>query len=397
MHRAVRLQINRVIRRTLLWGSLFFVAAAMPAAVSAQEEVGLTSAFSDLYLRRHLDDRKIALHGYTSFKYFDQEGENGTFDQHIFEPFFGYQLNDRVFAKLVIEFEHAPESQGSNVFAEIFIEQAEVDITLRDGTTVGFGAIIVPFGLENYLHAPPDNRLVTRPPIAKGEHAIIRSTWTDVGIQLTHAVEGLGTVDLYVINGSAAQEKESRGRDTEGPNANAGKSVGAELQVTQPFPGANVGLSGVIGPHDKTDELDSWRLGIHALINRGQTYFRGEYLFGTDEGLGDGAVFAQDEKGDETSELQAPGKDRDVSGFYLILSQTLPIAVLEDRLDANLRYSEWTADDSQDLKFSELALGLRYRPFQHTFFKAEQRFNKEKGRAERKADDLFSLQLTVLF
>jgi len=378
----------------LLWGSF------SPIEARAQEEIGLTSAFSDLYLTRHLD-KKIALHGYTAFQYFDREGENSSFDQHIFEPFFGYQVNDRVLAKLIIEIEHAPESQGGNTFAELFIEQAEVDLVLREDTTIGFGAIIVPFGLENYLHAPPDNRLVTRPPILHGEHSIIQSTWTDVGIQFTHTMRPLGMLDLYVINGSAEQGKDQRGRDTKGPNANSNKSLGAEIQFTQLYSGANVGFSGVFGAHDKKGDLDSWRLGVHAMLDTGLTYFRGEYLLGTDEGLGQGAVFKteQDPQGQTvpTKELLSPGEDRDLEGFYVIVSQTILMPVIEDRLDFNVRYSSWTTDDAQRFNFSELAFGARYLLFPNTHLKAEYQTNKETGHAEKKEDDLFSMQLTVLF
>lgn len=408
MERALRLKRSLTLSMAVWSATFVMVSVFLPFGAEAQDEIGLTSAFSDLYLTRHLD-KKIALHGYTSFQYFDQEGENGTFDQHIFEPFFGYQVNDRVLAKLIIEFEHAPEPQGGNTFAEVFIEQAEVALTLKEGTTVGFGAIIVPFGLENYLHAPPDNRLVSRPPLMHGENAIIQSTWTDVGIQFTHDVSNLGMLDLYVINGSAAQGKDERGRDTKGPNANSGKSFGAEIQATQLYPGSNIGLSGVIGPHDKKGDLDSWRLGVHALFDTGLTYLRAEYLFGTDEGLGQGAVFEpekdahgaviKDEQGQpiNTKELQTRGKDRDVKGFYAIVSQTILLPVIEDRLDLNVRYSNWTTDDKQRFKFSELAFGARYRLFTNTHVKAEQQLNKESGNAAKKEDDLFSLQLTVLF
>ena len=394
---------------TVIWSAMFVMGAAfLPLETKAEEEVGLTSAFSDLYLTRHLD-KKIALHGYTSFLYFNQEGENGSFDQHIFEPFFGYQVNDRVLAKLIIEFEHVPESQGGgNTFAEIFVEQAEVDLVLWEGTTVGFGAVIVPFGLENYLHAPPDNVLVTRPPIMNGEKAILQSTWTDVGIHFTHAMDHLGTLDLYVINGSVAQKKEERGRDTRGANGNSGKSFGAELQVTQLYPGSNIGFSGVIGPHDKKGDLNSWRLGAHALLDTGLTYFRAEYLFGTDEGLGQGVVFKpkRDERGvirneqgqtTPTNEIQSPGKDRDVAGFYAILSQTILLPVIEDRLDLNVRYSSWTTDNAQRFNFSEIAFGARYLLFANTHAKAEYQFNKEAGNTTKKGDNLASVQLTVLF
>lgn len=359
---------------TIILASVFY-----PAQVKAAEEkVGLVSSFSDLYLRRHLD-KGIALHGYTSFKYIEKEGENGTFDQHIFEPFFGYQVNDHVFAKIIFEFEHSPEFQGSGLFSEFFIEQAEVDITFQKGTTIGFGAILVPFGLENYLHAPPDNRLITRPPMMHGDNAILRSTWTDVGIQFTHAINEMGVVDLYLINGSAAQGKEERGRDTKGPNANNGKSIGAEIQVTQVDPRFNVGLSGVIGPHDTGGDLDSWRLGLHALFDNGITRFRGEYLIGTDEGLA------------------TAGQDRDVEGFYLIVTQTLFLPGTKDKLDVSVRYADWTIDDKQALDFSELAFAARYRLFRNTWLKVEQQYLDEEGTSLEEKNDAFSLQLTVLF
>lgn len=368
------------IKRTV--GLLVFaVALLLPVWGWAEDEF----TFGDLFVTRSSVE-KVQLHGYAAFQYMDSQGAspagNRTFDQAVFEPFFGYQVADKVFAKIILEFEHAPEEVANEQFAEIFIEQAEIDITPWEGTTFAFGAILVPFGLENYLHSPSDNRLISRPPLMKegpNGNSILNNTWTDVGIQVTQDLPRIGILDLYTINGSAVQDEGSRGRDTSGTSANNGKSYGAEIQVTKLIPGMNIGASFITGPHDLTGRLNSSRWGVHASAELKMIYLLGEYVTGTDEGLG------------------ASGGDRDVSGYYLLVSFTPPLAVLQNRLDLNGRYSSWTADKEADDDFTETAVGVRYRPYQNTWVKAEYRISEEKGSNAKVDNNVAALQLSVLF
>lgn len=371
--------------KTIIGAFFFFLAAVLlfPVGGSAAEEDEFT--FGDLFVTRSSTE-KVRFHGYAAFQYFDAEGAspggNRTFDQHVFEPFFGYQVADHVFAKIILEFEHVPEEVDDDQFAEFFIEQAEIDITPWPGTTFAFGAILVPFGLENYLHSPSDNRLVSRPPMVKSGpngNPILNNTWTDVGIQFTHEIPMVGMIDLYTINGSAVQDKGSRGRDTKGASANSGKSYGTEVQVTKLLPGVNVGASYVTGPHDPGSDLDSSRWGVHALADLGIIYLQAEYILGTDEGLG------------------ASGGDRDVSGYYALVSFVPPVASLENRLDLNVRYTDWTADKDAEKDFTETAVGIRYRPYQNTWAKVEYQMNKEEGSNTEVDNNVAAFQLSVLF
>jgi hypothetical protein len=365
---------------------VFLATLVLSAGVGAQEkEEDFT--FEDVFMTRKAEE-KISFHGYVAFQYFDSEdpgpGGNRSFDQHIFEPFFGYQVTDEVFAKIIVEFEHAPEKVDDSQYAEIFIEQAEIDITPRQGTTVAFGAILVPFGLENYFHSPSDNRLISRPPIAKSganSNSILNNTWTDVGIQLIQDVPKVGTLDLYVINGTAVQTKADRGRDTKSSFANSGKSLGAELQITDLYPGLNVGFSYIKGPHDTANDLYSWRLGLHALLDLEMMYLQAEYLAGIDEGIG--SISA--------------GADRDVSGYYIMVSLVPPLPKIGDRLDLNFRYTDWTADDDTGNEFSEIASGARFRLYENTWVKAEYQINSEDGSNPDSDNNRFGLQLSVLF
>ncbi len=362
-------------------GSVFFLLTSILFVPQGALAIEYEFAFGDVFVQKKSVD-KVSFHGYVAFQYFDVQGQNRSFDQHIFEPFFGYQVNDKVFAKLIFELEHAPEKTDEGQYAELFVEQAEIDIMFSENTSVGFGAILVPFGLENYLHAPSDIRLITRPPIMKsGENGspVLNNTWTDVGIQLTHTIPQLGILDLYVINGSAIQTKATRGRDTKGPNANDGKSFGAEMQITGLFPGLNFGASYVTGKYDTEDKLDSWRAGLHAMADFKPVRVLAEYLMGTDEGAGTGNA------------------DVDLAGYYLAASFTPTLPLIEDRLDINVRYSDWTADDKANIDFSEMAYGLRYRLYEKTWAKVEYQVNNEDGSSLEKDNNRFGLQLNVLF
>jgi hypothetical protein len=366
-------------------GWLFVAAAPVPPAVAGEPDPGGEFTFEDVFSTRHQDE-VFRLHGYAAFQYFDSEGTppggNQSFDQHIFEPFFGYQVNEQVFTKIILEFEHSPERVDDDQFAEIFIEQAEIDLTPWPGTTVAFGAILVPFGLENYFHAPSDNRLITRPPLVKSGangNPILNNTWTDVGIQWIQQVPRVGSLDVYTVNGSAVQTRDTRGRDTSGANANAGKSVGAELQVTTLYPGLNVGLSYITGPHDPTSQLDSSRIGAHALLTLGSLQVQAEYLTGTDEGLGTVTT------------------DRDVFGYYVVGSIQPSLPGIGTRLDVNLRYTDWTADDDAGNDFSETAVGVRLLVATNTWLKAEYEINHEDGTNPDVSNNRVGVQLSVLF
>jgi hypothetical protein len=370
------------------WGCLILMAVlSLPSGVWGQGQEDEDFTFGDVFLTKK-GKEKVTFHGYAAFQYFDSEGNapggNNSFDQHIFEPFFGYQVNDNVFAKIIVEFEHAPEEVDDDQFAEIFIEQAEIDITPWQGTTVGFGAILVPFGLENYFHSPSDNRVISRPPLVKSganRNPILNNTWTDVGIQLTQNVPRVGTLDFYIINGSAVQDRGNRGRDTSGNFANTGKSLGAELQVTELYPGLNVGLSYIKGPHNTDNERYSWRFGLHALLNFNVVYLQAEYLTGIDEGIG----------------AASAGADRDVSGYYILASLAPPLPKVGDRLDLNIRYTDWTADHDASNSFSEIASGIRFKPYYNTWIKAEYQVNYENGSNPETDNNRIGLQLSVLF
>jgi hypothetical protein len=363
---------------------MFFLGMGLPQITHAQGQDG-DFTFEDVFSTRKKKE-KVTFHGYAAFQFFDREvpgpGGNNSFDQHIFEPFFGYQINDHVFAKIIIEFEHAPERTDDKQYAEIFIEQAEIDITPWEGTTFAFGAVLVPFGLENYFHSPSDNRLITRPPLVKSGangNSILNNTWTDVGVQIIQDIPKTGTMDFYVINGSAVQNKDSRGRDTVGSNANSGKSFGAEIQVTELIPGLNFGFSYVTGPHDTNNNLESYRFGLHAFLKLGFAYLQGEYLLGTDEGLGTASF------------------DRDVSGYYVLLSLVPPLPALDNRVDFNVRYTDWTADDNAKNDFSEIAFGPRIQIYKNTWIKAEYQINNENGNNVEIDNNQIGAQLTVLF
>jgi len=369
--------MKKIIIMTTVWMMIFSVVFIRPALVAAEED---DFTFGDVFLLKE-GDQKVESHGYVAFQYFDaQGGKPGSFDQHIFELFVGYQVNDQVFAKLIVELEHIPEQQDDGQFAQIFPEQAEIDITLRDGTTLAFGGILVPFGLENYLHAPSDNRLITRPPINKGKKAIVSNTWTDMGIQITQEIQGVGVFDFYVINGSARQTKNERGREDKiACCGNQGKSLGAEIQVTKLYPGLNVGASFIQGPHDTTNQLNSTRVGVHALMDWERFSVQTEYMMGTDEGLGMASM------------------DRDSSGYYIVISFTPSVDILEDRLDVNARWTDWTFDDDAGDDHSEVAFGMRYRVFDLTWAKVEYQISNEDGSNPEVDNDRFGLQLSVLF
>ena len=73
-------------------GWLAVSAAPVSNAVAGELESGGDFTFEDVFSTRQQTE-VFSLHGYAAFQYFDSQGTppggNQSFDQHIFEPFFG--------------------------------------------------------------------------------------------------------------------------------------------------------------------------------------------------------------------------------------------------------------------------------------------------------------------
>lgn len=378
-----------VLREFAVAGCLAVVSAVLPATIRAEKPVDDFSWY-DAFTQKTSTADKVTFHGYAYFDYVDAQHSNTTFDQHVFEPFFGYQVSDNVFAKLIVEFEHIGANEDAIVNGQgnertIEVEQAEIDITAPwKTTTAAFGAILVPFGLENYYHAPSDNPLATRSR-AFSEGGVFPNTFTDAGIQLTQQVPHVGILDVYTINGDA---RNGQVPQDSGPGGNNGKSVGAELQVTKLIDGLNVGVSAITGPWSdqgvfnpvtgSSESARSTRYGAHLDFQKPYFRFTGEMIAGTDQ--------------HDSAMLGAGGEklDKKVSGYYamLVLGPVKNVSLVA-------RLGGFNNDrEVKDNGKTEISYGIRYKMYPGLYVKTEYRVTTETPKVE---DNMIISQISATF
>jgi hypothetical protein len=172
--------MDRLIR---LIGAVWLLVSApfVPQAVAANLESG-EFTFEDVFSTRSQTER-FSFHGYAAFQYFDSQGlaagRNGA-SISIFEPFFGYQVNERVFTK---------SSSSSNTRRNGLMTTSCRDLHRTSGNRrdrgthdLAFGAILVPFGLNYTFTRHRTIQLVTI--------AAHRQGWRQRQLDLEQHVDG---------------------------------------------------------------------------------------------------------------------------------------------------------------------------------------------------------------
>lgn len=361
------------------------------------------------------DEFKVDVHYHVTAEFLDYRAGaggnsgNSTFNPLAFEPFIGIQLNKHVYSKFTPVFMvGGTPLDGSNAGgapdidqANPLIVQAQIDVTppvlggmtFLEATTLSFGKFIIPYGFENYLHAPPDNFFVTRPaafavstvagtPPGQGGGTLLPGPiWSDAGAWWQQRFASIGlTSDVYVINGSAAGEVNNDIFGGGTGTANNAKSVGGRLAMAPSFlPGLTLMASGITGRYTANTATDrsSRRWGLGAEYKRDRLYFLGEYLTGEDEG----------------ASLAGGARDREVEGWYATAAyEVIPTIWLAGR------YGDFDSDELENAGTGtvitggrEASAGLRWEPWRGFYVKGEYQWNREEDRSIN--NDLLALQI----
>ena len=118
------------------------------------------------------------IHGYASVIYRDHDFNRGgridTFDMHYFNIIVGTNIDERIAAEVLLEYEHGADDMG--------IRYAIIDYKIADPVILRMGKFLVPMGRFNeYLSPEYANKLPDRPYCL---WQIVPIVWAETGVQL---------------------------------------------------------------------------------------------------------------------------------------------------------------------------------------------------------------------
>lgn len=142
---------------------------------------------------------KVKFGGYGEMHYLaldNGEEETRELDFHRFVLFTGYEFNDRARLVSELEVEHSIASAGNRGAVEL--EQAYIELDLKERMQLQSGIMLVPIGIINETHEPPTFYGVERPVV---ETTIIPTTWYVGGLQFKHSFTNGWSYNLMVSEG----------------------------------------------------------------------------------------------------------------------------------------------------------------------------------------------------
>jgi hypothetical protein len=366
---------------------------------------------SDIYASRF---GKTQLGGYAQIDFNqpigDSLSQNGTFDVHRLVIFLGHRFNDRISFFSEIEIEHVKE---------IFVEQAFLELKLTSWMNLRAGLVLIPMGIVNEYHEPPTFNGVERPNMEK---FIIPTTWREIGLGFAGNMPTAAfNYQIYVLNGplsynngSALFSGESGMRSGRQKGAKSTFSGNPNLSMKvgyYGFRGLSIGLSGYFGKSQSTayNGLDTSDANLRAAAD---STVVGINMVGIDaryriRGFQARAVFNLTNFSNTEQYNTATGSDLGsrMLGYYIEAGYNIFASSknITDELIAFTRYEVYnthqltTGETSLNVAYNrtDITLGLNYKPFGNTSFKADyQVFNNDKIRSGKKQ---FNLGVGVWF
>ncbi len=177
--------------------------------------------------------------GYGEVHYTNLSGPKtpGSISLARFVVYLGHQFSDRIAFRSEVEVEDA-KVEGGEDGGEVALEQAYLDYSLSDRTTLRAGLVLAPLGIVNELHEPPSFNGVARPGF---DHDVLPTTWRELGIGAVGTLPLAGGLAyrVYLLNGLRADgfsaDEGIRGGRQEGKNASfANPSITGRLEYGRP-------------------------------------------------------------------------------------------------------------------------------------------------------------------
>lgn len=224
--------------------------------------------------------RDIAISSYGAVNFGKRSGQDSIIDAESFELVFSGQPHERISFFSELEFERAA-SVGAERGGEVLVEQAYVDMMLRDSLSLRGGVILVPFGNNEADHYAPLRDVINRP---LSSRLIAPSDWTDNGFGLVGHRELSQSWQLdweaYLIAGLDDQIGPNglRGaRQGFGEDNNNNKAIAGHISLRNSEDLA-LGLGIYSGAYDDAgdQQLTGWGLDFNWRVEGWK--FAGEYL-----------------------------------------------------------------------------------------------------------------------
>jgi hypothetical protein len=298
---------------------------------------------------------RVSIGGYGEMllERFDHERQDGTgagrptqidFVRNVLEV--GYRFDDRLRFDSGIELEHA--AAGGAAAGRVALEFACLDWALRCELGIRAGMLLVPVGLVNEWHEPPDRIGARRPDV---EQRIIPTTWRAIGAGLFGELPVGLAYRAYLTEGLDAS------RFSAADGIRDGRQDGSEARAVNPAfsgrldwigtPGLRVGVSAYTG--------DSWQAaqpasgGLEPQVTLADLHARFDW-----RGLKARSVFVRgwlDDAGDLSDALGLTGSARLGQSFWGYYVETtydvLPLAYPGTPYGL-LPYARFERTDTQD-------------------------------------------------
>ena len=204
--------------------------------------------------------KKVTLGGYGEITYNQPEALNGELDVQRLVLLVGYKFNDKAQFVTEIEFEHVDD---------VYVEQAFVNYSIGDNTSLRGGLMLVPMGIVNEYHEPTTFNGTERPSI---DNVIVPTTWREIGVGVTGRFPEISLgYQAYVFNGFKSTTPDGEGGVNgvlKGSNGlRSGRQKAIRSTIDSPtlsfkadyygLPGLRIGLSGYFGSTQAADEIET--------------------------------------------------------------------------------------------------------------------------------------------
>jgi len=323
----------------------------------------------------HGSGKRTSIGGYGELHYNNLEDQNDTIggddsrertDYHRYVLYVGHEFTDDI--RFFSEFEIEHSLAGDGAPGEVEIEQAWVELDLRDQHRLRAGLDILPIGIINMTHEPNTFFGVERNRV---EAEIIPATWWEAGLGINGEVAPGWNYDLVLhtglsvptAGGSAFRPRSGRLKVAEADFQDL--AMTGRIRYTG-MPGLEVGISGqyqadVTGTDDDYD--------IDAVLFEGHVDYR------HNSGLGLRALYARWDYGDDNGLDPAIYNADNLAGWYVEPSYRFNIGTYRwGDMGVFARYSSW--DERNGIssafryeEFEQLVVGLNWWPHHNVVFK----------------------------
>jgi len=134
--------------------------------------------------------------GYGELHYNNYDDSDAKIDFHRFVLFFGHEFSDSIRFFSEFELEHSIAGEGKT--GEVELEQAYVEVDIKEATSAKVGLFLIPVGIINETHEPPTFYGVERNGVEKN---IIPATWWEAGAAFNYKPTGGLSIDGAVTSG----------------------------------------------------------------------------------------------------------------------------------------------------------------------------------------------------